>query len=355
MSSNTFCRHLSNGFRIYIRNNKITWHPCCYWVGPELEFENLDVTRKKLNTSVAWAHKECWTCRSEEKYKPGYRAASFKIIPEGLPDTKVGWLDIQADMTCNGGCLICGPGNSSFWQSELAKYNEHVPYRSPNSELYTNIDKVFDSIDVSELANMQFLGGEPFLSDVDEYSLKKIPNPERCQIQYTTNGSIYPSASRIKLWEKFKNVYITLSIDGVGSKFEYLRYPLKWNTIENNVRRLINETDEKVHFHINHTVTPFNAYYYQDLVDWVDETFPKERFTRIHVHPAYGIMSPNNCGSSLRTLIADRYGMDHTITKIVSGPMNVKSNFWEYITKWDQRRNQNWQTVFPELVDAMKQ
>lgn len=316
-----------------------------------MPFNNLPVLRTQINKPTPWANPECNKCRDEEAHKPKstwYRAAGLNVIPSGLPDTKTAWLDIQADNTCNGGCLICGPWSSSHWQSELAKFGEFKLAKT--KEIFKHsVDRIFNQIDVSELRFVHFLGGEPFLSDVDSHALPRIPNPSICDIRYTTNGSVYPTADRLALWEPFKSVIINLSIDGVGPRFEYLRYPLNWNKVDSNISRFINETN--VRFQINHTVTPFNIFYHQEFLDWVDKTFPKERLGNIHVHTAYGVMSVKNCNNKLRQMVIDKYGEGHTLSKMLrDSPEIVSTDFWNYIDKWDQRRSQSWKTCFPELV-----
>lgn len=349
MTSNTFCRHLSNGYRIYIKNGKITWLPCCYWEGSALPFKNLEQHRTRLNISTPWAHQECNKCHIEEAYKTsGYRAAGNGIIPE-LPDSKVGWLDIQADMTCNGGCLICGPWSSSYWQNELAKYNEYV-IAPIEKNLQPLVDEIFQALDTSELRLLQFLGGEPFLSKVDQYALQHIVNPHICKLKYTTNGSVYPKSTRINQWRNFKEVLINLSIDGVGDRFDYLRYPLKWNQVEDNIKKLINEPLDNIKFHINHTVTPLNIYYYDEFLDWVDSTFPKERFTGIHTHTAYGVMSVAGATDGIRAKVLNKYGADHMLWKMLESNKLQNSNFWTHINLWDHRRSTNWQTTFPDII-----
>ena len=354
MSSNTFCRHLSNGYRIFIDNDKITWLPCCYWTGKPIPFKTLRAFRKIINDSTPWIHQECKKCRNEEQYKErSYRLAGLNTIPVGLPDNKVAWLDIQADITCNGGCLTCSPDYSSFWRSELSRNNEFA-FRDSNLNLEKHVNEIFAQLDTSELRLIQFLGGEPFLSDTDTIALPMIANPEICEIKYTTNGSVYPQDARIKQWEKFKSVMINFSIDGVGQRFEYQRYPLKWDKVEKNILKLINEADSNVRFHINHTVTPFNIYYYQEFLDWVNDTFPADKFIGIHTHPAYGVLSVSNCSNKLRKLILDRYGEDHITHRMLqNNPIADTKSFWSYIELWDTRRVQNWKTVYPDIVEYM--
>lgn len=318
-----------------------------------MPFNYLNARRKEINIDTPWIHQGCQKCGKEEQYKLGYRKAGLAIIPDDIPDTKISWLDIQADVTCNGGCLICGPWNSSYWQSELTKYKEYTLVKTPNL-LEQKINEIFSNIDTSELVLLQFLGGEPFLSDADQYALPRVLFPEKCKIKYTTNGSVYPQANRIKSWEKFKSVQINFSIDATGKQFEYLRYPLQWSKVEENIKRLIMETDSSVEFHINHTLTPLNIYYYQEFEQWVNETFPKNRFTGIHAHTAYGTMNVGAANNSLRKLVEQRYGKEHTICKLLEDNQHANQDqFWSYINLWDQRRKLDWKNIFPDIVSAV--
>lgn len=355
MSSNTFCKHLSNGYRFYIDRGMITYHPCCQWTGDRVHFDpaTLDQQRTAWNIDTPWAHMECARCGTEEPYKKdnAYRHAGNRQIPI-LPQNKIAWLDIQADTTCNGGCLICGPWNSSYWQSEITKYQGLVSV--PNKvDLPALTNRIFDAIDTSELRLLQFLGGEPFLSDVDIAGINRIANPAQCTLKYTTNGSIFPKSDRIDQWKRFEKVKITLSIDGIGERFDHLRYPLKWAVVENNIHRMQNQLPSNTEFSINHSITPLNILYYDEFLQWVHRNF--DIMPKIHCHPAYGVMNPVNGGKILRDLVVAEYGADHQLTSMTHDGA-VDMDFLEYIDLWDSRRKTNWRQTFPAVsgIDSEK-
>ena len=349
MSSNTFCKHLSNGYRFYIDQGVITYHPCCQWTGDRVLFDEhtLDQQRTVWNINTPWAHSECARCGEEEPHKKhmSYRHSGNRQIPI-LPQNKVAWLDIQADQTCNGGCLICGPWNSSYWQSEMVKYQGHIPI-SNKVDLPALVNRIFDAIDTSELRLLQFLGGEPFLSDADAVGIARIANPEQCTLKYTTNGSVFPKSDRIDQWKRFEKVKITLSIDGIGDRFDHLRYPLKWDVVEKNIHRMLAEFPSNTEFTINHSITPLNIMYYDEFLQWVNTTF--DHVPKIHCHPAYGVMNPVHGGEQLRDLVVAKYGKDHQLVSMTQhGPANTE--FLEYINLWDSRRKTNWQKTFSAVV-----
>ena len=357
--SNSFCKHLSNGYRINIDSQGITYMPCCYWRGQPFTFvksvEELKKEREKLNVEIPWAHSGCKLCQSEEKYKDrNYRIAGNLLIANDLPASKVAWLDIQADITCNAGCLICGPGNSSYWEAQLKTHDKTFLFQK-KPELQKSIDTIFEQLDVSELQHLQILGGEPFLSTVDQLAFPYITNPKKCLLSYATNGSVDPNNTRMSHWSKFKSVMINYSIDGIRERFEYLRYPLKWNAVEQNVKKMIDRNYNNMIFHINHTVTPLNILYYDEFIDWVTKTFPKDKFKGIHTHTAYGNMSVANVNDKLKDQVISKYGSSHMLSKMVSQiPLVNNEQFLNYIDTWDSRRGTRWQTVFPEIAHLLK-
>lgn len=353
MSANSFCKHLSNGFRIFIKNDKITWMPCCYWTGEPYSFaaEEIQTKRKIINIETPWVHKECAVCHNEEvQTGTSYRQGGNKNIIGNSNLAK--WIDIQADFTCNGGCLICGPWSSSYWQSEIAKYNGYKLETTADRTLKNNIDHIFTTLDVSELNVLQFLGGEPFLSKADSYGIPYVQNPEICTLKYTTNGSIYPSTERIDQWKNFKNIILTLSIDAIGSRFDYLRYPLKWSTVENNIQRMINELPDNVEFSINHSLTPLNIYYYDEFVAWTEQMFAARRLRRIHTHTAFGIMHVNGVSQTLFNRLLEKYA-DHWIMNLITDPTAGHQEFKNYINTWELRRSNSWKAVFPDIADLL--
>lgn len=353
MTSNTFCKHLSNGYRFYIDQGTITYHPCCQWQGDKISFHEHTISQQRTewNVNEPWAHAACGRCGKEEVYKQerSYRHVGNRRIPV-LPQNKVGWLDIQADITCNGGCLICGPQLSSYWQSELAKYQEYIPIAN-KIDLPALVNRIFDALDTSELRLLQFLGGEPFLSDLDSIGINRLVNPEQCILKYTTNGSVFPKITKIDRWKKFQQVFITLSIDGIGERFDHLRYPLKWHTVQHNINRMIKEFPSNVSFTINHSITPLNILYYDEFLQWVNRTF--DNIPSIHCHPAYGIMSPTHGGQELRKLVVDRYGQDHQLSSMIHPEAACNPQFLAYINNWDSRRKTNWKRTFPDVVDVL--
>ena len=123
-----------------------------------------------------------------------------------------------------------------------------------------------------------------------------------------------------------------------------MRYPLKWDVVESNIRRMLAEFPSNTEFTINHSITPLNIMYYDEFLQWVNTTF--DHVPKIHCHAAYGVMSPAHGGEQVKDLVTAKYGEDHNLTSMTQGgPSNPE--FIEYINLWDSRRKTNWRKIFP--------
>lgn len=356
---NQTCRLLSNGYKFDCQSNgKLRLRPCC------LLANGIEVTNTNCEQVIAWRDKisqidsytnpGCHECNFFEKkeLRKTWRQQSFSIVPEDAINGDSYYLELQLDYVCNGGCIMCGPQYSSYWQQEMIKHSIPItPIQQTD-----HIDKILNLINIQKLRKILFLGGEPFLATTDQKILPLISYPENVDLQYTTNGSIYPTQDRINLWKKFKSVVINFSIDGVGNRFEYVRYPLKWNIVQQNILKMRNELSENIHFKFNHTVNILNLYYWDEFESWLNCEFSQDRFGRItkfNFNPAAGLLQPYTVTEKLRSLIIEKYGQESRPFRSIKYVQQDKNNVLQYLSELDQRRNQNWREIFPEIAHCL--
>lgn len=353
---NESCRLLSNGYKIDYNNNSLRLRPCCLFSEHvEILDHNLkDITdyRNRISQIDSYTYPGCHQCNFQEKQnlRKTWRQASFDIVPDDAEPGQAYYLEIQVDNVCNGGCVTCGPWNSSYWHSEMLRHNIPVtPVKHENQ-----LDKILNLIDIQKPRRILFLGGEPFLSDVDQKILPLIKHPELVELQYTTNGSIYPSQDRIEHWKNFKSVMINFSIDGIGSRFEYIRYPLKWHTVQTNMFNMRTHMPDNVQFKINHTINILNLYYWQEFETWCFDNYTHDRLgreIRFNFNPAAGILSPKSATKQLHARIIEKYGQDSKPSRAIINTVDSLDNVLHYLHELDQRRNQDWREVFTEIAD----
>jgi len=177
--------------------------------------------------------------------------------------------------TCNLKCITCGPVASSRWQKEYQDlYGQNiVPYK------FYKKDFVSEFINSApHMMHIDIPGGEPFLSGVAEQKdllahYIQTDQAKNMTLHYTTNATIFPELEWWDLWHHFKEVDLQLSIDGIGQRYEYLRYPAVWNDTVDNVKKYIHKEQEyaNIKLSVSHTVSAYNIYYLDEFFSWCQE------------------------------------------------------------------------------------
>lgn len=200
-----------------------------------------------------------------ERWNDNYK--SYDLTEENILT-----ISIAFGNTCNLKCIICNPTASSKWQKE---YNDIYNIRIESIESVRKV--VINSItDIApNLVHADIHGGEPFLSSVEQHSefldyYINNGNAKNISIHYTTNGTIWPTQQWFEKWKHFKEIDLQISIDGIKERYEYIRYPASWNTLESNVKRYIDyeKTQHNFRLSVAHTVSAYNIYYLEEFVDW---------------------------------------------------------------------------------------
>ncbi|BCB28363.1 hypothetical protein SKTS_32490 [Sulfurimicrobium lacus] len=121
------------------------------------------------------------------------------------------------------------------------------------------------------ITGLQIIGGEPMVARQLApviYHIASKGMPDRVALNLTTNGTIFDPSLFSKIAEFWK-ISFSISIDGIGEYFEYIRYPGKWADIlkhldkyaeMKNVRRYVLPT-----FHI------YNALNITDVFRFCDD------------------------------------------------------------------------------------
>jgi hypothetical protein len=149
-------------------------------------------------------------------------------------------------------------------------------------------------------------------------------------------------------------VAITFSLDGIGNRFDYIRYPLKWSQVEKNVIRMLNELPSNVQFKLNHTVNILNLYYYDEFIDWYNRVMLSERPVNFLFNPCSGILSPNQVPDKLFNRLLEKYGEDSKVIRtITNNNSNDQTDLLTYLSELDTRRRLDWRQVFPEISNCI--
>lgn len=260
----------------------------------------------------------CSTCKNNEAagYTSRRQGSNEWYRDHQLENTDVELvrLDYWVGDLCNLACVICGPYSSSVWKHELGIKRS------------TTANDAWKQLDLTSLKFVHFNGGEPLLSKEHVQFLHAIPDKSQVYINYNTNGTIKPSEELQQLWAQFKLVQLDFSIDDIGDRFEYQRYPAKWDDLTKNLQWYIDFAPHNCLFESNTTVGILNKHNLEKIDTWLQQNFNQTRFGDQIKH---------------RKQLADgKFSADSNITQVRN-----------LLDELDQRRKLNWRKTFPELAD----
>jgi len=350
-----FCRHLSSALAINNLGGDFTVSPCCYFSHSESvhDLSTLPQLREKWNS--ADLTKTCSLCIHQEQQKQtSYRQAGFDLMTDsdGLQ-----MLTIAVTKQCNLACASCDSGSSTFWQDENIRNG--IENTKVLDRKGTNTDDKlvswFETLDTTNLRYIKFGGGEPLMNNTHLRILELVNNPQDITIQYTSNYTLYPSDKTLAQWQRFKLVKWIGSIDGVGKQFEYLRWPAKFSTVEKLISKAVAECPGNVMFGIEHTLNPFNIFYYDKIQEWYRDIMLTNRFSDtsdFNIHPCYGTIGIEKTPPALRKKVKEKYGNKHEISIMLDQyPYTEHESAINWVKTLDKWRNLQWGTTFDDITE----
>jgi len=187
--------------------------------------------------------------------------------------------DLRLGNLCNLKCRMCSPISTKLLIPEWAELFDVAP----GDERLTSLERVdwFDSDAfwrnceplIPRLERLHFGGGEPLLISRMLDFLAKVVEAGRAphvELSYVTNLTILPERVTA-LWPAFQKVKLVTSLDGVDALNTYIRYPSKWDRIDDNLRRLTREPERfnVTKITVNTTVQAYNVLRLPDLFEYL--------------------------------------------------------------------------------------
>jgi MoaA/NifB/PqqE/SkfB family radical SAM enzyme len=257
---------------------------------------------------------------------------------------KITHIKIDTSNTCNATCVTCNSGASSSWGELQRKFLNITPQR----QLITceQADKL---LDYKSLKSISFRGGEPLLSDTNFYILEKLleHNNADCFVSFVTNGSIKILPKHRDLVSKFKNMNFSFSIDGTGPVFEYMRYPLKWSQLLENIDFC---REKNILISSNYTVSNINILYHKQTTSWFEQNNIPYRIGYVddptHFKPSALPVKVKNY------LINKNNDLEFLLTHCDRDDKNFKT-MKQMIAQQDQWKSINIKNFLPEFADLV--
>ena len=166
-------------------------------------------------------------------------------------------IELKLNNLCNLKCRMCHPMDSTAWNdwSEVKEFykaegnimyaivEEHDLERKPFLDKFQDSPEWWASLEklLPYFRRVEFAGGEP-LMDPQHYRILDMlaPYGHQIEIKYATNLSMLGKSNRTvwEYWPKFKSVAVNVSIDGIGTSYEYIRGNASWTELINNIKQI---------------------------------------------------------------------------------------------------------------------
>ena len=372
--TNKYCADLQGGLWFQFNTVESAWFakPCClfqknfpvtnninkeFWTNPEiiqLRQDNLD--GKDLPSF-------CSTCKQSEHNGTFSRRQAFneRLGTEWQLPNSVIEIDIQADFSCNLACNICSPQFSTLWrQIEQNPHRKIEIKKYQVKEKLNNVLDILSTIPTHNLRQIHFQGGEPLMSLTHLNILEELDKTidlSNVSIWYHSNGTVKVSDRVLKFWEKFKLVEIYFSIDDMGSRMEYQRWPCSWDNIQQNLLWYKSNAPYNTMFNIERTVSVLNSYWITELDQWHKDNFSMSRINDpigMNYHTCFGEYSLNAMSTRYRDAILDKIPETHWVHKTVknspAGSSLQINRMLTHLKQHDFHKKYKWEIVYPEFL-----
>lgn len=300
-------------------------------------------------------------------------------------DLKIPYWDYRFNNICNLSCRTCGPDLSSSWyQDHVAMYGKSPKYATtkfvvfdPHKERSVHKQLIEDQIDY--VKEIYFAGGEPILMpehlDIIQRLIQK--NKTDVLLRYSTNLSVlsYKGENFLDLWPKFKKVLLYVSLDEISERAEYWRNGTNWSRLEKNIKLIIDLEKRHPNIVVGYapTISIFNIHRLDECIKYLYEKDLLKPFTTFVYNILQGPIEFNikNAPPELKILAKESLERVKKITQgwprhindinnvenwLRESPTNNKIFYQaaKHLAEIDKIRNQNLETVAPEIYNIYK-
>ena len=264
------------------------------------------------------------------------------------------FIDLHWSNICNLRCVMCWPQQSSL----IAKDQKVITASVDKKNIHTIIDMIKQN--QKNLKEIYLSGGEPFYIPYNTLLLDQLENTN-IPLRINTNMHWKKNNKLFKiLTKKFKNVQLTMSVDALGDKFDYIRNGANWNRFISNLQYVRDNTDFEIR--INSIFSVMNAididkvvnFFYHDqkikdiTINILHRPTPIDAKNYPTEKKADIIQKLENC---LETLSREDINLINNIKNcIMQIKLPKQEDYIETLDNITKRHKTNWQEMFTDLV-----
>jgi organic radical activating enzyme len=375
MLTSTGCRAAYHGICV---NANGTIEPCCQYTQdparPRHDYTKFDQyladipTKMQADAAAGIEHAGCAKCYTEEKH--GWRSLRQhqnawypSAVSEISADNPIYDLELRLGNFCNLKCIMCGPASSSSIAAERRTYQDRfvkigarvgqgdMPYYWKDEEFKQFAQTVL----TTHVRRVNITGGEPFIiPEVVNFLDMLMPRCNTLTLSFNTNLTEVGN-KLLTAMQKFKNIQISISLEGTGAMNDYVRYPSRWHDIESNIQ-LLKQQLPHARLSVNHVLQHTSVYALPDLM-----AFATLHKLYVHITPQSGYPHltlnsvPTDHLVPFKLWAESSTDIDHSQRSLIVSMIDsagydaeLYRQFKEYIDLLDDIRNTSYLAVFPQ-------
>ena len=364
MSNDFFCNYYDQGLFIgSTPHGQNTIAMCCWqekMITDTITFDHSYLQSSRTQSQSHVPDKCSRLCKHANHHNERIRATQESYWDNS--GQKIKKLHLEQSLICNLTCISCSSAQSSAWNTHYHLFD--------NSKSIIRLKKypehVWENLDLSELSHIHFTGGEPLLNPDNLKILQHLDNIGRLHsvsLTYNTNGTVRPVQEWIDLWTKAKWVRLHFSLDGVGSTFEYTRYPAAWAQVHENIQWFRQLQGPCVLIEVNAIVGLHNVFNMPEFFHWWQHNCqtgnqgdPSHIFARAIEPTSHGgkVLSLKYLPREFKQQAVDVLQSLKELpgsTELIFLLCKEDSTQWlEYFEKLDQIRGTNWKQCLQGLI-----
>jgi len=262
-----------------------------------------------------------------------------------VTELKLKYWDFRFSNICNFKCRSCGPRYSSAWVPDANKMKMSSQDKVWHIEQVDNKPNYeFLEQHINYVEKIYFAGGEPLMMQEHWDTLELIDRHNRYDVRvlYNTNLSVltYNKRNVLDYWRNWKKgtLHISVSIDEIDERAEYVRSGTNWAKLEENLLA-VNKLDNVILWP-SFTVSIYNVFRIPMIIDRLIalNVISKEfNYKNFHINVLTG--------------------PDHLRINVLpdSFRREILTQYSDYCTSYKQRYNVDLGSVFDYIIDHLKQ
>lgn len=334
-------------------------------------------TRQEIKQALAKGiqHENCVDCWTKEAAGfPSMRQIHNKNLQTLSPKIdQPTVLILKPGNVCNLGCRHCDARVSSGWY--IDDYSINFDYQSYKEYLdkfkVTRASFSDDNINweiikkwSKNIMHWDLYGAEPLLvKPVLEALQSAVDNNSASNqtVHINTNGTIWRDEFA-DLFTKFKTVNLDISVDGIEDKFNYLRYPAKFDDVLTNILKYkeLSISCSTIVVSVTVTVSIYNVLDLNTILNYFNNLKINCSFNLLHDPAYFNIRAlPEPVKFQVKNYLLKKFNhpLKRPIMEFIELPLedpNVIKEFFKTTSVVDTQRNQSFASTFPEMYQLIK-